>query len=86
VTFGTVWYRWEEPTQYEPSYGWIYSQGLGGVQSLNGSFYGTIKEMIFGLYAGLTGFTGIVLRPWGTWNLIFLGSALRVRVSTNHLP
>jgi len=86
VTFGAVWYRWEEPTQYTASNGWIYSLGLRGIQSIDGSFYGTIREMLFGFYVGLSGFTGIVLRPWGTWDLIFFGSAFRVGVSTNHLP
>jgi hypothetical protein len=85
VTFGSVWYRWEEETVYSSSKGWIYSQGLRGVQSLNGSFYGTIREGILGLYWGLSGFIGIVIRPWGTGKMLFLGSAFRAGMSPDHL-
>jgi len=87
VTFGSAQYMWEEPTRYYASTGWIYTNGLHGPQSLNGSFYGSLREIPFfisGEYQGLSGFTGIVLRPWGTKNMLFLGSALRAGVSTNH--
>jgi len=87
VTFGSALYMWEEPTRYYASNGWIYTNGLRGLQSLNGSFYGSLREIPFlisGEYQGLSGFTGIILRPWRTKNMLFLGSALRAGVSTNH--
>jgi hypothetical protein len=67
VTFGNQIEIWENPPIYTPSNGWIYSAGLRGIQSLNGSFRGTIGKfpIIWDvMYVGITGFTGIVLRPW----------------------
>jgi hypothetical protein len=75
VTFGDQVEIWENPPIYHPSNGWIYSAGVKGIQSLNGSFHGTIGEfpIIWDvMFVGLRGFTGIVLRPWGTGDLIFL--------------
>jgi hypothetical protein len=86
VTFGDQVELWENPPIYSPSKGWIYSAGLKGIQSLNGSFHGTIGEfpIIWDVtYIGLTGFTGIAIRPWGTGKLLFLGSAYRAGLTPN---
>jgi hypothetical protein len=85
VTFGSYYYEWEVGPHYYSSNGWIHTLGLQGAQSLNGSFYGTIREGILGFYYGLSGFTGIVIRPWGTGRMLFLGSAFRASMSPNHL-
>lgn len=87
ITFGDVTEGWEMPPHYSPSWGWIFSAGLQGIQSLNGSFYGTIKEFSFimsRLYVGLSGFIGIVLGSLlPSMNLFFLGSAFKIGASTN---
>jgi hypothetical protein len=87
ITFGDVTEVWEEPPRYSPSIGWIFSAGLKGVQSINGSFYGTLREFGFfmsRLYVGLSGFVGIVLGSMlPSMNLFFLGSAYKVGASSN---
>jgi hypothetical protein len=85
VTFGSTYNEWEVGPHYYASNGWVFTQGLQGMQSLNGSFYGTIREGTLGFYWGLTGFTGIVIRPWGTGRMLFLGSAFRAGLSPDHL-
>ena len=85
VTFGNYYYEWEVGPHYYSSNGWIYALGLRGAQSLNGSFYGTIREGLLGFYYGLSGFTGIVIRPLGTGRMLFVGSAFRAGLSPNHL-
>jgi hypothetical protein len=87
VTFGEVTEGWEIPPRYYPSIGWIFSAGIKGIQSINGSFYGTLREFGFfwsRLYVGLSGFVGIVLGSMlPSMNLFFLGSAYKVGVSSN---
>jgi hypothetical protein len=87
ITFGDVTEVWEEPPRYSPSIGWIFSAGLKGVQSINGSFYGTLREFGFfmsRLYVGLSGFVGIVLGSMlPSMNLFFIGSAYKVGASFN---
>ncbi len=87
VTFGEVTEVWESPPQYSPSRGWIFSSGIRGIQSINGSFYGTLREFGFmwsRLYVGLSGFIGIVLGSmFPSMNLFFLGSAYKVGASSN---
>jgi hypothetical protein len=87
VTFGEVTEGWEIPPRYYPSIGWIFSAGIRGIQSINGSFYGTLREFGFfmsRLYVGLSGFVGIVLGSMSpSMNLFFLGSAYKVGVSSN---
>lgn len=87
VTFGDVTEVWEEPPRYSPSIGWIFSAGIRGIQSINGSFYGTLREFGFfmsRLYVGLSGFVGIVLGSMlPSMNLFFLGSAYKVGVNSN---
>ncbi len=87
VTFGDVMEQWEAPSYYHPSRGWIFSVGVNGFQSLNGSFYGTLREFGFFmsmLYVGLSGFVGIVLGSMlPSMNLFFIGSAYKVGASSN---
>jgi hypothetical protein len=85
VTFGGEYTPWEGETAYTSSKGWVYSLGLQGVQSINGSFYGTVRKGLFDFYWGLTGFTGIVLHPRLTRELVFIGSAFRAGLSPDHL-
>jgi len=66
-------------SQSEPSCGWVYSLGLRGVQSINGSFNGAISGFpVFG-DLGLIGFTGLVVGPKDiSKNRFFLGAAYSV--------
>jgi hypothetical protein len=85
VTFRNYYYEWEAGPHYYASNGWIYALGLRDAQSLNGSFYGTIRQGLLGFYYGLSGFTGIVIRPLGAGRMLFVGSAFRAGLSPNHL-
>ncbi|HVQ01670.1 MAG TPA: hypothetical protein VMT57_09180 [Candidatus Thermoplasmatota archaeon] len=85
VTFGDYYYEWEVGPHYTTSSGWVNALGLRGAQSVNGTFYGTIREGFLGFYWGLIGYTGIVLRPRGTGKMIFIGSALQAKLSPDHL-
>ena len=73
---------------FVPSDGWVYSLGLQGAQSINGSFYGTITGFAWlwtgNFYLGVTGFIGLVIgSSRRTDNRFFLGSAYRIGLSTN---
>jgi len=82
-TFGSVFFDYYTPI-YTSSDGWIHALGLRGVQSINGSFYGTITRTIFGDYVGLTGFIGLVVGPKPIpSSKFFFGSAYNIGVSRN---
>ncbi|MHA1171638.1 MAG: hypothetical protein ACTSQ3_06135 [Candidatus Heimdallarchaeota archaeon] len=73
------------PMQNYPAEGWVWTQGLNGDKSWNGTFYGSIRGLRSPFYAyhtdyiGVTGFLGIKLtRDDG--KQFFLGSALRVEI------
>ena len=89
-TFGGKYFQGEEePALYVPSNGWIYSLGLRGVQTINGSFYGTIAQLSTSFYnreyLGLLGFIGLVVGPhYMNEPKFFLGSAYSLGVRTSH--
>jgi len=83
LTFGDWISEWEGIPTDEPAVGWIWTDGLNGIQEWNGSFYGNYYDICWdanGLYdihemAGASGFTGIKVEDF------YLGYALRVRIS-----
>ncbi len=82
VTMGSYYYEWEVGPHFYPSDGWITTQGLQGKQSINGSFFGNLKNGGgLGLFFGMYGYTGFVLHPVTSYRAIFLGSALRAAMS-----
>ena len=67
--------------------GWIHTIGLGGIQSINGSFYGTFDLIFLTIscmiwyHPGILGFSGIRLY-WDVDNSFYIGSAIDVKISS----
>ena len=65
--------------------GWVWTQGLNGNKSWNGTFYGSIRSLKSPIYAyhtyyiGATGFLGVKLTK-DDGKEFFLGSALMVKI------
>jgi hypothetical protein len=66
-------------------YGWVYTNGLNGIKSWNGSFKGEIDN---GTQLGVKGFTGLKVKhnynPTQQWltETFYLGYALRVKLGS----
>jgi hypothetical protein len=83
ITLGSVWYEHEVGPNYTPSQGWIDTYGLAGHQTMQGPFYGSIREKIFPpTFVAVAGFTGLVIGSWETGHLYFLGTALKTGTSS----
>jgi hypothetical protein len=80
MTFGRAEQQTQPPyeMEYYPADGWVHTDGLNGVKTWNGSFYGNIYSILIiplhVYYGGVTGFTGIKI------NNFFQGSALWVKI------
>jgi hypothetical protein len=71
---------WHPPME-EPAHGWLFTQGLNGQKSWNGSFRGDFFDFWL-YYPGVTGFKGIRIdRNNGYNNYYYLGYAHRVRIT-----
>ena len=82
LTYGTAEHiPW---TEYYPSNGWVFTNGLNGKKTWDGPFYGDISKLDLlytSYYLGAIGFTGIKINPAGSG--FYLGSAFRVKLSSN---
>jgi len=88
ITFGYF-----EPAIFYPSYdkycpsnGWIFTLGLNGTKSYNGSFFGQlfkIPAIYWYFYNGITGFTGISIRK-PNHSIFRLGFGLQVNVGSEY--
>ena len=91
VYLGGIKYRQPLP-KLVPAEGWIYSFGLMGEKSWNGSFYGnlplpplSIQLTHWDVYPGIFGLTGIKLSGFLLpTERFFLGSALWIKISQEH--
>ena len=85
ISYGASDY-WNGDFNSYPSKGWINTIGLKGVKKWNGTFYGQLSRLLqvsfYGLYCGITGFTGIrtALSFGDNFSTFIMGSALRVKL------
>ncbi len=66
--------------------GWVFTNGLFGVQEINGSFYGQISSPLFLTYnLGIVGFIGLaIMTDWNTLSWYYLGTSLKVSIGTEY--
>ncbi|MFA5101520.1 MAG: hypothetical protein WC525_00045 [Candidatus Thermoplasmatota archaeon] len=83
LTFGDEFYNYPGYGAY-PSTGWIYTVGVNGIDTINGSLWGHIEFPVMAFYwkcyTGAFGFTGIKLGSF------FLGAAVLVKVDVFQPP
>ena len=88
ISFGNRHRSPSPPNQMEsyPAEGWIWTQGLNGELSWNGTYYGTVRQLRSPIYAyytyyiGAVGFLGVTLtRDDG--KLYILGSTMRLQIA-----
>ena len=76
---------------YSPANGYIQTNGLDGLKSWDGNFYGYLGSYEYNGYfydeidyLGMKGFSGIHLRSFILDENIYLGFAIKIALSTNH--
>jgi len=83
LTYGDEFYNYPGYGAY-PSTGWIYTAGVNGIDTINGSLWGHIEFPVMAFYwkcyTGAFGFTGIKLGSF------FLGAAVLVKVDVFQPP
>jgi hypothetical protein len=85
ISYGCI-DTWGGSSTFRPSQGWINTIGLKGVKKWDGTFYGQLSRYLqasfYGLYCGITGFTGIrtTLSFGDNFSTFIMGSALRVKL------
>jgi len=96
--FGSISFGWKECLAPNiPSSGWVWTRGLNGIKTWNGSFYGRIKKVerlyfaSHDFYIGVLGFTGLkistdMLFPLSPGKVFYLGGAARVKIGPEPLP
>ena len=88
ISFGNRHRSPSPPNQMQsyPAEGWIWTQGINGELSWNGTYYGTIKQLKSPIYAyytyyiGAVGFLGLTLTR-DDRKLYILGSTMRLQIA-----
>ncbi|MCJ7697905.1 MAG: hypothetical protein MUO73_06205, partial [Thermoplasmata archaeon] len=78
---------WGGVENYFPAQGNIWTDGLYGIKSWSGTFYGNLPTIglvaiFFGYFSGVNGFTG--LRLYLNQTDFYFGTALNVNVGPEH--